>query len=98
MPISRRREGIYPRQRLGPRARGVEAAILSLRTRWGIDRVGFVDRWGGSLLEEIESVLMAIPSRLVRVDERSLALTPAGMRVGNAIWTEVLCRLEGEEL
>ena len=85
-------------ERLGPRARGIEAAILSLRTRWGIDRVGFSERWGGSLLEEIEAVLTVIPSRLVRADERSLALTPAGMRVGNAIWTEVLCRLEGEEL
>lgn len=85
-------------ERLGPRARGIEAAILSLRTRWGIDRVSFADRWGNSLLEEVESVLMAIPSHLVHADEQSLALTPAGMRVGNAIWTEVLCRLEGEEL
>ena len=85
-------------ERLGPRARGVEAAILSLRTRWGIDRVGFADHWGDSLLKEVESVLMAIPSHLVRADERSLALTPAGMRVGNAIWTEILGLLEDEDL
>ncbi len=84
-------------ERLGPRARGVEAAILSLRTRWGIDRVCFSERWGGSLLEEIEAVLTVIPSRLVRADERSLALTPAGMRVGNAIWTEILGLLEDED-
>ena len=80
-------------ERLGPRARGVEAAILSLRTQWGIDRVDFAERWGGPLLEEIEAVLMAIPPHLVRADERSLALTPAGMRVGNAIWSEFLCLL-----
>ena len=80
-------------ERLGPRARGVEAAILSLRTRWGIDREDFAERWGVPLLKEIEAVLMAIPPHLVRANERSLALTPAGMRVGNAIWSEVLCLL-----
>ena len=80
-------------ERLGPRARGVEAAILSLRTRWGIDREDFAERWGVPLLKEIEAVLMAIPPHLVRADERSLALTPAGMRVGNAIWSEFLCLL-----
>jgi len=85
-------------ERLGPRARGVEAAILSLRTRWGIERAGFAERWGSPLLEEVESVLMAIPPHLVRADERSLALTPAGMRVGNAIWTEILGLLEDEDL
>ena len=51
------------------------------------------DREFGDKSEEIEAVLMAIPPHLVRADERSLALTPAGMRVGNAIWSEVLCLL-----
>lgn len=73
-----------------PRGRGVEAAILALRTRWGIDRADFAARWGLPLLREVESVLGAVPSRLVRDDGQSLALTSAGMRVGNAIWAELL--------
>ena len=75
---------------LTPRRRGVEAAILALRTCWGIDRAEFAERWGRSLLREIEAVLSAVPPRLVRSDGRRLALTSAGMRVGNAIWSEVL--------
>ena len=75
---------------LTPRARGVEAAILALRTRWGVDRADFAARWGLPLLREVESVLGALPTRLVRDDGRSLALTSAGMRVGNAVWAELL--------
>ena len=75
---------------LTPRGRGVEAAILALRTRWGIDRADFAARWGVPLLQEVESVLGAVPSRLVRDDGQNLALTSAGMRVGNAIWAELL--------
>ncbi len=75
---------------LASRARGVEAAILALRTRWGIDKRNFAARWGASLLTEVESVLAGIPHRLVRADEDTLALSPSGMRVGNAIWTELM--------
>ncbi|MBQ7263186.1 MAG: radical SAM family heme chaperone HemW [Synergistaceae bacterium] len=72
------------------RERAIEAAILALRTRWGIDKDRFAARWGRGLLGEIEAVLSSLPSRLIRDDGDSVALTSAGMRVGNAIWAEVL--------
>lgn len=75
---------------LEPRARAVEAAILALRTRWGIDRVDFARCWGKPLLEEIEAVLGTIPAHLVRADKHNLALSSAGMRVGNAVWVELM--------
>lgn len=75
---------------LGNRERAVEAAILALRTRWGIDRAGFAAQWGAGLLREVEAVMSRLPPRLVRDDGASLALTPAGMRVGNAVWTELM--------
>lgn len=75
---------------LAPRDRAVEAAILALRTRWGIDKAAFAKRWGASLRREVEAALSAIPPRLLRDDGRSLALTGAGMRVGNAIWSDLL--------
>ena len=75
---------------LDERERAVEAAILALRTRWGIDREAFAARWGRGMLHEVEAVLSALPPRLVRDDGASVALTPAGMRVGNAVWAEVM--------
>ncbi|MCR4818644.1 MAG: radical SAM family heme chaperone HemW [Fretibacterium sp.] len=75
---------------LGNRERAIEAAILALRTQWGINRTDFAARWGAGLLREIEAVMFRLPPRLVRDDGASLALTPAGMRVGNAVWTELM--------
>lgn len=77
-------------ERLSQRACALEAAILALRTRWGIDRQEFARRWGTEVLGKVEGVLLALPSRLLRSDERSLALTPSGMRVGNAVWAELI--------
>ena len=75
---------------LGKRERGVEAAILALRTRWGIEKEAFAARWGRELLNEVEAVLSGLPPRLVRDGGGSVALTPAGMRVGNAVWAELM--------
>jgi len=35
-------------------------------------------------------VLLGLPPRLLRTEEGALALTPSGMRVGNAVWTELM--------
>ncbi|MBR1671739.1 MAG: radical SAM family heme chaperone HemW [Fretibacterium sp.] len=75
---------------LSPRQRAVEAAILALRTRWGIRREDFAARRGAAFLAEVEGVMSRLPSRLVRDGGGRLALTPAGMRVGNAVWTELM--------
>ena len=77
-------------ERLDTLARAVECAILALRTRWGIDREDFAARWGIGLLREVEGVMSGLPPRLLRDDGHSLSLTPAGMRVGNAVWTELM--------
>ncbi|MDR1873801.1 MAG: coproporphyrinogen III oxidase family protein [Synergistaceae bacterium] len=77
-------------ERLQGRAAKTEAAILALRTRWGIDAAAFTERWGRECREEILGVLKSVPPRLVRIDESGARLTPAGMRVGNAIWVELM--------
>ena len=71
-------------------SQGIEAAILALRTKWGIDTASFAARFGESLMKEVLRVLRNIPSRLVRFFEGGVCLTPSGMRVGNAIWIELL--------
>jgi oxygen-independent coproporphyrinogen-3 oxidase len=71
-------------------SRGVEAAILALRTKWGIDTVSFAAQFGEEFTEEVLDVLRKIPPRLVVFFEGGVCLTPLGMRVGNAIWVELL--------
>ncbi|MDR3231273.1 MAG: radical SAM family heme chaperone HemW [Synergistaceae bacterium] len=77
-------------ERFEGRAAGAEAAILALRTKWGIDAAEFTNRFGRGLWEEIRAILEGIPRRLVRIDDDGARLTPGGMRVGNAIWVELL--------
>ena len=74
----------------GDVSRGVEAAILALRTKWGIHRASFAAQFGEELMEKVLDVLGRIPPRLVRFFEGGVCLTPSGMRVGNAIWVELL--------
>jgi oxygen-independent coproporphyrinogen-3 oxidase len=85
-------------ERLEGRSRGVEAAILALRTRQGVDLTSFAARFGRELADEVTDVLEKIPRRLVSFEDdaasesprRRVRLTPSGMRVGNAIWVELL--------
>jgi oxygen-independent coproporphyrinogen-3 oxidase len=77
-------------ERLEGRMRGIEAAILALRTKWGIETASFAACFGRDLTDAVLEVLRAVPPRLVRFENGSARLTPAGMRVGNAIWTELL--------
>ena len=72
------------------RSRGIEAAIIALRTKWGIDVNSFSKRFGSDLTGEVLNVLSGIPKRLTHLNPGCFALTPSGMRVGNAIWTELL--------
>ena len=81
---------IVEAERLEGRSRGIEAAILALRTRWGIDFGSFAVRFGQELAEQVLGVLKKIPPHLARFEGKSVSLTPAGMRVGNAIWVELL--------
>ena len=81
---------IVEAERLEERPRGIEAAILALRTRQGIDVPSFAARFGDELANDVTAALKKIPKRLVRFENAKISLTPAGMRVGNAIWSELL--------
>ena len=81
---------IVEAERLEGRLRGVEAAILALRTKQGIDVASFVARFGDQLMNDVLEALKKVPQRLVRFENTRISLTPAGMRVGNAIWAELL--------
>ena len=75
--------GVTPeREELSPRERAVELAILSLRTKWGIERK--------YLLPELEEVIWGMPDDLFVMDEEHVALTQKGMRLGNAVWCEMI--------
>ena len=69
-------------ERLHPHDKAVERAILSLRTKWGISRK--------DLLPELEAVIRNMPADLFVMDDEHIALTQKGMRLGNAIWCEMI--------
>ena len=70
------------REELSPRDRQIELAILSLRTKWGIPR--------RDLLPELEAAISSMPPELFIIDNEHTALTQKGMRLGNAIWSELI--------
>ena len=81
---------IVEAERLEGPERGIEAAILALRTAQGIDTASFAARFGEGLAKNVFGALKNIPQYLVRFENGRVYLTPAGMRVGNAIWAELL--------
>ena len=88
--LTRSQPPIVEAERLNGGARGIEAAILALRMKEGMDEASFSARFGQKLCGKILCALKEMPSRLVRFEEGRVHLSPAGMRVGNAIWTELL--------
>ena len=81
---------IVEAERLQGRSRGVEAAILALRTRQGMEVASFSAQFGQDFVDNVLGALKKIPSRLVCFENEKIFLSPAGMRVGNAIWAELL--------
>ena len=75
-------DGTITTEELSPREKAIELAILSLRTKWGISRK--------DLLPEIWSVLSSMPEDLFMITPERIALSPRGMRLGNAIWCELI--------
>ncbi|MDO9508765.1 MAG: radical SAM family heme chaperone HemW [Thermovirgaceae bacterium] len=67
-----------------------EAAILALRTRWGIRFERYRKRFGEEALRGLLEELDGLPPRLFRRNGVSVALSREGMRVGNAIWERLL--------
>ncbi len=73
-----------------------EAAVLALRTAEGIDCKAFARRYGRPYLDAIVSKVRQMPSSYFCRTQRGFSLSPRGMRVGNAIWCELLEIGEGE--
>ena len=72
------------------KAKAVECAILNLRTREGINKFNFINKFGEYLFNKVKNILLGLPENLLIINDESLALSPAGMRVGNAVWTELM--------
>lgn len=79
-------------ERLSKDESAAEAAILALRTAWGIDFSAFEERFGSASLCRILRRLREVPGRYLLVKDDSAALTCEGMRVANAIWERLLPR------
>ena len=70
--------------------KAVECAILNLRTSEGINKINFINKFGEDLFNKIKNILLGLPENLFYIDDERIALNAAGMRVGNAVWTELM--------
>ena len=77
-------------EKLDSESSGVEAAILALRTIWGIDKKSFAEKYGEKLLNRIINELNKIPEIYLNFTGNSINLTSRGMRVANEIWLRLL--------
>jgi oxygen-independent coproporphyrinogen-3 oxidase len=77
-------------ERLEGEAAARQAAVLALRTAGGVDREKFADRYGEEHARAIMRDIAGFPGDLVDMDAKSVRLTAKGLRVGNAIWNEIV--------
>jgi oxygen-independent coproporphyrinogen-3 oxidase len=77
-------------ENLAPEQNARQAAVLALRTKNGLDWRSFEERHGKALKDEIAEKLSRFPKSLVINDAISARLTPAGLRVANKIWEEII--------
>jgi oxygen-independent coproporphyrinogen-3 oxidase len=89
IPASYRTERIDT-ERLDGESSGVEAAILALRTSWGIDKKAFAEKYGEKLLNRIINELNKISEIYLNFADNSISLTSRGMRVANEIWSRLM--------
>ena len=77
-------------ERLDSESAGVEAAILALRTSWGINKKTYSEKYGKKLLDRIIFELNRIPENCLNFTGDNISLTSRGMRVANEIWSRLL--------
>ncbi|MCL1940794.1 MAG: radical SAM family heme chaperone HemW [Synergistaceae bacterium] len=77
-------------ERLDKERAGIEAAILALRTSWGINKKIYSEKYGEKLLEKIISELKKIPGSCLNFSGGNVSLTGRGMRVANEIWSRLM--------
>ncbi|MDO4952810.1 MAG: radical SAM family heme chaperone HemW [Synergistaceae bacterium] len=78
------------REELEPCASAREASVLQLRMTEGINREKYRAKYGEGAEKYVLSVLENFPRDLYSVTPGRIALTQAGMRVANRIWTELV--------
>lgn len=84
-------EGRGPRiERKSPAALASEAAFLGLRRSQGLTRGVFEARFGPQLWNAVLRRTELWPEDCYRRDEESLSLTAKGLRLGNALWCDLL--------
>lgn len=71
-------------------AEAAEAAVLALRMTRGIEYESFAARYGRENLDRIVAILDGMPESDILRRKDGIALSGAGMRVGNAIWSEIV--------
>jgi oxygen-independent coproporphyrinogen-3 oxidase len=77
-------------ERLPLEGRAREAAILALRTRWGIRWKTFRRRFGEEISKKIGGILSELPCNLFEKRNGRLSLSGRGFRLGNAIWERLV--------
>jgi oxygen-independent coproporphyrinogen-3 oxidase len=70
--------------------RAREAAILALRTRWGIRWRSFRRRFGEKRARTIYGKLSDLPGDLFVRRQGCTAFSPKGFRVANAVWERLV--------
>ena len=75
-------ENLIEREELSEHERKIELAILSLRTKFGIEK--------SKLLPETKKILDSMPEDLFIETPERISLSPRGMRLGNSIWCELV--------
>ena len=88
--IAERQQPVAGSEKLGTGKAFREAAVIALRTRWGIPLRAFRRRYGLEALQEILECLQPFPPHFFRRTASHLALSPRGMRVANLIWESLL--------
>jgi oxygen-independent coproporphyrinogen-3 oxidase len=77
-------------ERLAKDKAASEAAILALRTFWGLDLERFESRFGPECTSQLVSRLEQMPGRYLLLRDKRAALTREGLRVGNSLWQLLL--------
>jgi oxygen-independent coproporphyrinogen-3 oxidase len=67
-----------------------QAAVLALRTKYGINWERFSARYGAASAKAVKDGLGDIPADLVASDGYSTFLTKKGLRLGNAVWSRII--------
>jgi oxygen-independent coproporphyrinogen-3 oxidase len=81
---------IISEERLEGERAARQAAVLALRTKYGITWKNFAKRYGAPVASAIRRDLERFPADIVTNGAEASSLTPKGFRLGNAVWAEII--------